>query len=61
MKILLITLCLLISGCATTYSLVKIERTGPVEIEVWKNNKTKKCERRIYLDVLYYKTEVPCP
>ena len=48
------------NGCATTYSLVKYEQVGPVRPEIWKNNKTGKCERRVYMTVMYV-TEVECP
>jgi hypothetical protein len=57
----LIILAALAAGCATTYSLVKYERIGPVQPEIWRNNKTGKCERRVYLDSMYFVTEVPCP
>lgn len=61
MKFLLLILIIGISGCATTHSLVRVEKVGPVEAEIWRNNKTKTCERRVYLDSLYYKTDVECP
>jgi len=61
MKILLLILICISSGCATTYSLVRVEKVGPVEAEIWRNNKTKECERRVYLDSMYFETEVECP
>lgn len=60
MKYLLIGLALLTSGCATTYSHLRDEKVGPVTAEVWRNNKTKECERRVYLDSMYFKTDVEC-
>jgi hypothetical protein len=48
----------LISGCASNYKLVRVERTGPVLTEIWKRN--NQCEARTYLDVYYYKIVVPC-
>lgn len=60
MKRLLLVLTLLVNGCATTYSQLRVERVGPVEVEIWKNNKTGKCERRIYLDSMPFITEVDC-
>jgi len=61
MKLLLPLILICVSGCATTHSLVKVERVGPVEAEIWHNNKTKQCERRVYLDSMYFKTIVDCP
>lgn len=55
-----LVLCLLLSSCATTYSLIGYERVGIVEAEIWRNNKTRKCERRVYMTVMYV-TEVECP
>jgi len=60
MRLLLILALTLISGCATTYSLVRVEKHGPVEAEIWRNNKTRTCERRVYLDSMYYHTDIPC-
>lgn len=56
----LLLLAVLASGCAHTYSHLRDERTGPVVAEIWRNNKTGACERRVYLDSYYYRTEVPC-
>jgi len=58
--LLILLLCIAASGCATTYSLVRVEKHGPVEAEVWRNNKTQTCERRVYLDSMYYHTNIPC-
>ncbi len=60
MRFLLLIAILATAGCATTWTMVKVERVGPVEAEIWRNNKTKECERRVYLDV-YYRSDVPCP
>lgn len=57
----LLLLCLSLSGCATVnYTHLRDERTGPVVSEVWRNNKTGACEKRTYLDSMYFRTEVPC-
>jgi hypothetical protein len=61
MKLLVVLLIVLTPACATTWSHLKNERVGPVEAEIWRNNKTKVCERRVYLDSMYFRTEVPCP
>jgi hypothetical protein len=59
MKLLILVLLLgLISGCAHNAKLVRYERTGPVVSEVWKKN--GKCEKRTYLDSMFFKVEVPC-
>jgi hypothetical protein len=64
MKLLIICLAVLASSCATlrapTYSHLRNERVGPVTAEVWRNNKDRTCERRVYLDSMYFKTDVPC-
>jgi hypothetical protein len=58
--IILIIFTLLINGCATTWTQVGVERVGPVQAEIWRNNKTKECERRVYMTVMYA-TKVECP
>jgi hypothetical protein len=59
MRIILL-LSLLVSGCATTWSQLGYEKVGPVEAEIWRNNKTGSCERRVYLDSMYFHTVVNC-
>jgi hypothetical protein len=54
---LLIVTC---AACATTWSHLRTEMVGPVEVEIWRNNKTKECERRVYLDSYYFNGKIPC-
>ena len=48
------------SGCATRYKLVRVERVGPVEVEIWKDNVDNTCQRRVYIDSYYYHGVVKC-
>lgn len=58
--ILVMVLLLTSSGCGARYKLVRIERVGPVEVEIWKDRKLNRCERRVYLDSFYYHGVVQC-
>ncbi len=60
MKILLLLSILLVSSCAPVYKLVRYERTGPVNAEIWEKPDGT-CERRVYLDSMYFVTKVDCP
>ncbi len=60
MRLILLALLVLCSACATTWTQVGVERVGPVEAEIWRNNKTRTCERRVYMTVMYV-TTVECP
>lgn len=60
MKLIILLAIIFTSGCATTYKLVRVERVGPTEVETWRDNRTGQCENRIYLDSMYFRTEVPC-
>lgn len=53
-------LLLFVSGCAPRYKLVRIEYVGPVQAEIWKDEKLNQCERRVYLDSYYFRGIVPC-
>ena len=48
------------SGCSARYRLIRVERVGPVETEIWKDTNNNTCERRVYLDSYYYHGVVKC-
>lgn len=60
MKLVILLLIVVTSGCAPTYKLVRVEKVGPTEVETWRDNRTGLCEKRVYLDSMYFRTEVPC-
>lgn len=55
----LLLLVVLAAGCASNPKPIRYERVGPVIAEVWQK-KDKSCERRVYLDSMYFVTVVPC-
>lgn len=53
------SLLLLLSGCSHNPKLIRTERNGPVISEVWRKPDNT-CEKRTYLDSMYFKIETPC-
>jgi len=53
-------LIVLLSGCSARYKLIRVERVGPVEAEIWKDTNNNTCERRVYLDSYYYRGVIKC-
>jgi len=59
--LLLVPFLFMLASCVTkTWDLIRVDRVGPVEVEIWRNNSTKLCESRIYLDSLYFRKDVIC-
>ena len=56
----LLSSCAYVITRADTYELIRVERVGAVEVEVWRNNRTRVCERRIFLDTYYFSGDTPC-
>lgn len=51
-------------GCAAKvqYRQLSAETLAPgVDVEIWQNKQTGKCERRAFVGPYYYHSEVPCP